>query len=110
MVATTEEMMEFLWQRRVSNLPPAALAEVFDRLIWCMDDNGAELLRVRAKWLTSDDIEKVRIALAMDEVFPGNTREAIATLCAGLVSRWPELQPECERLLQAWDQCHEPKS
>jgi hypothetical protein len=27
-----------------------------------------------------------------------------------LVSRWPELQPECERLLQAWDQCHEPKS
>lgn len=103
-------MMEFLWQRRAKNLPPEGLAEIFDRLIWCMDDQGAELLRVRAKWLAGDDIEKARVALVMNEVFPGNTREVLVTLFDRLVSRWPELRPECERLLQAWDRCHEPKS
>ena len=51
----TETMMEFLFARRTSNLPATGLAEVFDRLIWCMNDQGAELLEVRKKWLEGED-------------------------------------------------------
>ena len=99
-------VMEFLWRRRAPNLPPAGLADVFDRLVWCMDDNGAEVLAVRAKWLAGDDIERVRVALAMTEAYPCGTRSEIASLCERLTSRWPELQPECESLVRRWDQQH----
>ena len=43
LMITTEEMMDFLFMRRAQNLPPAGLAEVFCRLLWCMDDNGSEI-------------------------------------------------------------------
>lgn len=42
--------------------PPAdALAEVFDRLLWCRDDNGDAILRVREKWLQFDDAGASRL-------------------------------------------------
>lgn len=71
---TTEEMMEFLFERRAPNLPPAGLAEIFDRLLWCMDDNGSEVDQVIRKWVTGEDEAKVRIALAMSETYPAKRR------------------------------------
>jgi hypothetical protein len=100
---TTEMMMEFLFSRRTPNLPPKGLADILDRLIWCMNDQGAELLQVRRKWLEGDDKDKVRIALAMDEVFPGDRREDMVRLFDKLTSRWPDLQDACQTVLEQWD-------
>ncbi len=103
MLATTREMMEFLWLRRAKNLPPNGLAEVLDRLLWCMDDNGLEILAVRGEWLAGDDIGKVRVALSMSEVFPFSTREEMTSVFDRLVARWPEVRPDCERIIENWD-------
>lgn len=99
-----ETTMEFLFQRRTPNLPVQALAEIFDRLIWCMDDQGAELLEVRRKWLEGSDKEKIAIALAMNEVFPCNTRDEMHQLFSTISNRWPEFQDRCQEILQQWDQ------
>lgn len=103
-MATTEIVMEFLFERRTPNLPPKGLAEVFDRLIWCMNDQGGEVLQVRKKWLKGYDLEKVRIALAMDEVFPCDSREGMVRLFTSIINRWPELYDECQAILERWDQ------
>lgn len=41
--------MIFLVERKANELPPEALAEVFDKLIWRMDDNGLEISAVQRK-------------------------------------------------------------
>jgi hypothetical protein len=100
---STEGMMEFLFSRRTPNLPPTGLAEVLDRLIWCMNDQGAELLQVRKKWLEGENKEKVQIALTMNEVFPCDNREEMALLFATLTTRWPDLKGACQAILERWD-------
>jgi hypothetical protein len=103
MLSSTEMMMEFLFSRRAPNLPPSGLAEEFDRLIWCMNDNGAELLRIREKWLQEEDKEKVRIALAMTEAFPFANREEMTGIFAKVASRWPDLAEVCRAWIEQWD-------
>lgn len=39
--------MEFLYQHKAPALRFEDLAEVLDQLIWCLDDNGQAILRVR---------------------------------------------------------------
>lgn len=102
-MTNAEEFMEFLFRRRAANLPPGGLAEVFDRLLWCMDDNGAELLRVRRKWLDGDNKEKISIALAMDEAFPCESRDEMSILFAKITRIWPDLAATCSGILVAWD-------
>lgn len=102
-MSETEMLMEFLYDSRAPNLPSTGLGEVFDRLIWCMNDNGKEILRVRRKWLGGDEIQKVQIALAMDEVFPCDTREEMAEVFVSLVERWPCLKCVCDSILAKWD-------
>src|SRR5262245_9771781 len=96
---TTEEMMEFLFERRAPNLPHAGLAEIFDRLLWCMDDNGSEVDQVIQKWVAGDDQAKVRIALAMSEMYPAKSREELTDLFARITKRWPELKANCDAIL-----------
>lgn len=62
--------MDLLVRHRAPSLAPEALADVFDRLIWCLDDEGAALLSVVEAWLLGDDRDRVEIALAMTESFP----------------------------------------
>ena len=45
-VSDMADVMEFLYAHRAPNLPADALAEVLDRLIWCLDDNGDAIMRV----------------------------------------------------------------
>ncbi len=103
-MATTKAFIEHLWSRRAPNLPAEALADVLDRLVWCLADNGAEVLQVRDEWLAGDDLGKIRVALAMSEVFPAGTREELVALCARLSTRCPEVSPRCDELLRGWDQ------
>lgn len=91
--------MDSLLENAVPNLPPKGLAEVFDRLIWCLADNGAEVLEVRDAWLRSDDLRKVKIALAMDETFPFDGGDRMRTELARIAERWPELSPRCSEII-----------
>ena len=93
--------MDFLYSERVAGLPPSALAEIFDRMIWCLADQGATLLKVRESWLLSDEKERVEIALAMDETYPFNERAKMAAVFAQISDKWPDLAPRCEELLNA---------
>jgi len=99
---TISSVMEFLLSHMASRLPPAALADVFDRLIWCLKDNGEELIRVRNDWLQSDDLNKVAVALAMDEVFPFGGGERMLIELNRISKRWPELEGRCTEILGAW--------
>lgn len=103
---TVENIAEMLFRRRASNLPPNALAEVFARLVWTMDDNGTEIFHTLRQWIESGDVERARIALAFDEGFLygafNETIEAFNRLCL----RFPELRPACDKNLAAWDQQH----
>lgn len=103
-VTSTEEMMEFLFDRRTPDLPPRGLAEIFERLLWCMDDNGTEVAHVCRKWLAGENEAKVRIALAMTELFPAESRDEMTELFAKITSRWPGLKDICDSWLAAWDE------
>lgn len=66
-----ENILEFIVHHRAPGLDFSAIGDLFDRLTWTLDDNGAEIDRVRRKWLeTEKDIDKVRAALAMSDSFP----------------------------------------
>jgi hypothetical protein len=91
-------LMEFLCSHRMRSLPPSALADVFDRLIWCLDDNGEALGKVRESWLTSNDRELVEIALAMNEVFPFADGSEMNQVLARVAKTWPDLAARCDQL------------
>ena len=91
-----EQLMEYLYVHRAPSLPPDALAEVFDRLLWCLDDdNGSDLMRVVETWLQSSDRDRVEIGLAMNEVFPFDERTQMESVLRAISSKWPNLTTRC---------------
>jgi hypothetical protein len=104
---TIQDVMESLVARRAPQLPAQALADIFDRLTWCLDDNGAEIEGVRRNWLEGEEPEKIAIALAMNEVFPCASREEMTRLFQRITARWPEFQPLCQEILDRWDKQHD---
>ena len=95
------EMMEFLFANRAPSLPPQALADVFDQLIWCMADNGEALLKVREDWLRSNDKPRVEIALAMNETYPFDDASEMEAVFSQISEKWPELSARCRQLMAA---------
>lgn len=101
-----EDVMEYILRNRAKNLDIAPVADVLERLLWILAD-GDEILRVRKAWLEDEeDLEKVRVALAMSETFPYDSREEMASQLLRLTIRWPALQATCDAMLEAWDQQH----
>ena len=101
---TTDQIrgaMDLLYSQRAPGLPATALAEVFDRLIWCLADHGASLLQVRESWLKSDEKERVEIALAMNETYPFNDAREMEVVFGRISNRWPELRARCAELQEA---------
>jgi len=94
----TRDLMNFLVDHAAPDLPAAALGAILDRLVWCLDDNGNELLRIREEWLRGDDRKRVEIALSMEEVLPFDEHDRDLMLHE-LARRWPHLRPRCEVLL-----------
>jgi hypothetical protein len=90
--------MNFIVDNRGKDLPAPALSEVFDRLIWCLADNGSQLLRIREQWLLSDDRYRVEIGLAMEETYPFNTIVEMRHAFARIVARWPDLRARCDEI------------
>src|SRR5262245_27679365 len=99
---TIAEIMNALFAGRVPGLPVKGLAEVFERLTWCLV-NAEEVQDVRADWLRGDLREKVEIALAMEETFPFKKRAELVAAMNQIASRWPDLRTRCEELVKDWD-------
>lgn len=87
--------MESLVDARPSGVPPEAIAEVLDRLIWCVADSGEEILGVRDAWLASQDEYRIAIALSMHDVFPFNTRFELEQGLSSIALRFPGLRRRC---------------
>ncbi|MEN0038302.1 MAG: hypothetical protein AAGC78_14595 [Cellvibrio sp.] len=96
------EVMAFLLDRSVVGLPAASLADVFDRLIWCMDDNGREIESFKFEWLFSDDRRKVEVALYMSETFHFDNVAAFENCFERIINVWPDLEPKCIEVLNSW--------
>lgn len=98
---TISEVMSYLVKNCVPNLPPYAIAEVFDRLIWCLSDNGEGILNVRKDWLSGDDFFKVKVALAMTETYPYETRDEMVSKFNEIKEKWPMLKEQCDKILES---------
>jgi hypothetical protein len=94
-------IMNSLFEHRAPGLPPNALAEIFDRMIWCLDDEGAALLRIREAWLTSGDRGRVEVALAMDETFPFADPKKMGEVLGNISAKWPDLALRCRNIQTA---------
>lgn len=93
--------MEILLERCLDDeVAHAALADIFDRLIWCLSDNGADLLVVREQWLRSSNKRKVTLALLMNEVFPFESAEEMNQQLGQVAERWQDLRPLCDNLIR----------
>ncbi len=97
-MTTTQEVMDFLVRRRAMELKLEVIADLFDRLIWILDDNGQELEVVREKWLEGDDPVRVEIALQMSETFPYYEREKMERIFEDIGNKWPNLKSICEEV------------
>ena len=87
--------MESLVDNRAPELPAEAIADILDRLIWCVSDNGEEILAVRDKWLDSGDEYRIAVALSMSDVFPFNTKVQLEEGLTGIARRFPNLRGKC---------------
>ncbi len=94
------QFMNYLIDRKIKDLPASALAEVFDLLIWCLDDNGSEILQERESWLSSEDKYKVEIALSMEEVFPYKNDLEMNESFHSIADKWPDLADRCNELIR----------
>jgi hypothetical protein len=94
------DVADYLFERSrgVIRAWPRGLAELFELLVWTMDDNGAEVMRAVERWLLSDDFERVRVAVELREVFPFRHRAEMDAALAVVKARWPELAERCESL------------
>lgn len=105
----TEEMMSYLLNRSAHGLPLKELSNIFDQLIWIMDDNGFEIDIVRNKWLSSSDKNKVVVALQMTETFPFDSREDLVKCFNQIEEKWQDLSSLCAEVLERWEKQNKSK-
>jgi hypothetical protein len=99
------EVMDYLFDHRAAGLPADGLAEVFERLVWCLEDNGAALDSIGEEWLRGDDPARVEVMLAVNEWFPFKDPLEMEAVFTRIAARWPELAPRCtERIEQRREQ------
>lgn len=96
--------IEVLFNYKAVALPPHAFADVFDRLLWCLDDNGSAILRLQEEWLEREDnLDRLKTALLMKEVRPFNSMAELREAMRTLSKRKPELVSQCKNMLALWE-------
>jgi hypothetical protein len=105
--ASRMDVAELLFDRcrAAARTWPKGLAEILELLIWATDDNGAEIMRAVERWLLSDDLDRVRVAVEVQEVFPFRHQAEMDAALAVVKARWPELTEQCDRLSAARAAC-----
>lgn len=103
MATTLNEALEYLLSRLSPHTPLFFFAEIIQQLSWLVDEPRVSMYRIMREWLNADEIEKVKVALSIEEVLLLNSDEAYQTTVARIVSRWPELEPMCYEFQQMWE-------
>jgi hypothetical protein len=98
-----EDIMDYLVRESHPELPPDSLAEVFDKLIWCLNDNGSGLEQVRAKWIEGDDLYRAEVALSMKETYPYKEYSVMVEKLGIVEQKWPRLKELCQSIIESWD-------
>jgi hypothetical protein len=78
---------------------PKGIAEQFALLIWSTDDNGSEIMAALKRWLQSDDLDRIRVAVEGVGVFPFRHRAEMEAVLAVVKKRWPDLTGKCDQLI-----------
>ena len=97
---------DIIFDRRSPNAKPEWIADILSRLTWLMDDNGAEIHEAYRRWIESDDLERISVALSDREVFLFDSRDEMKKVFSDLGHRFPELVPRCEEIISDWDRQH----
>lgn len=98
-----EQAMNFLVDHRAPNLPPEGLAEVFNSLAWCMNDE-ANVISVARRWLRSGDEYRATVSLWMEDIFPADSRPELVALAADIRTRFPGLGDRADDWVRRWDE------
>lgn len=93
---------DYLIEHRAPGLPLGALSELFDRMIWTLEDNGAELLSLRAAWLKGNDPVRGEVALRMTETYPVQRESDYDELEAAVSAKWPALLALVHASRRSW--------
>lgn len=96
------EAIETIVGARAGSLPAIVLAEVLDRLIWCIDNNGEDIIRLQLQWFKGNDDYRAEIALAMSEAFPFSNVQEARDVLAVLQKKWPHLSAPCNTFPENW--------
>lgn len=94
---------DYIFERRSTDTESAWIADILERLVWLLDDNGEEILSTMRQWIEHADLDRVRVALAFREVFLYQTRTEMVKAFDTLGSRFPELRERCDEILTEWD-------
>jgi hypothetical protein len=88
------------------DLPGSVLGEVFDRLIWVLDDNGVALIAICREWVAGPDRRRVEAALSVSDGFLYESRAELERHLLPATERWPALAPRVAQILTGWDAAH----
>ena len=86
--------------RYAANTWPKGLAEIFEFLIWTMDDHGGEIMGAIESWLLSEDRGRVQVALEIEGSFPFTHQEEMEAALSLVKARWPDLAEKCDDLIE----------
>jgi len=95
--------IEQIFNRRARGAKPEWFADLFERLGWMMDDEGAEIHATMRRWIESGDLARARVALGFTDVFLYQTRSEMVTAFDQLCTRFPELRSRCDEIVAQWD-------
>lgn len=98
-MANDMSVADFLFEHRARGCSPDVLADILDRLVWIMDDNGEQICTAVEGWLRSSDRSRVEVALGMREVFPFRDAREMETVLSNVGSTWPDLAARCNSII-----------
>ena len=100
-MSQTLDIAEYLFEHRARRLPAKSLADILDRLIWIVDDNGGQICATIERWLRSDDRDRIEVALLCDETFPFNDAREMDSQLDRISAKWPELESVCRAKVES---------
>ena len=96
-------LAEYMVDHRAPNSEPKWIADILDRLCWILDERASsEILGTLELWLSSEDRDRVAIALSLEEFYLKESPDELATAYVEVCQRFPEFRERCDAILEGW--------
>lgn len=96
-------LAEYLLNRRCRSAQPEWIADILERLCWILDEGAsAEIIETLTSWLSSEDRERVAVALSLDEFYLKDSPDALAAAYEEVCLRFPEFRDRCDAIVAGW--------